>query len=185
MADYLSLISKHTAGEHEQTVPAFIIHSALVTKKALDIANKHLQNNPQASIDLRLLEEIGMLHDIGIFKTETPFLFTSGDGPYVTHLSKGARLLEQEGLPVHASAARTHSDISAEDIQQASLPLPPSNYSPQTPEEEILSLADKFYSKRFNELFKERSVQEVRAYLRGYGEAAVERFNKLYARYCE
>ncbi len=185
MVDYLSLISKHTEGEHPQTVPAFIIHSALVTNKALGIARRYVEKNPDAQVDLTLLEEMGMLHDIGIFETQTPFLFTTGQGPYITHLSKGARLLEQEGLPLHANAARTHSDISSEDIQKQDLPLPEEEYTPQTPEEEILSLADKFYTKRFDSLFTERSLPEVREYLRGYGVAAVERFNELYAKYCE
>lgn len=185
MVDYLSLISKHTRGEHEQTVPAFIIHSALVTKKALDIARDYLERNPAADIDLRLLEEMGMLHDIGVFSTDTPQLFTQGEGPYITHLSEGAHLLEQEGLPLHASAARTHSDITRAEIVDGDLPLPAEDHVPSSPEEEVLSVADKFYAKRFDSLFDERSLAEVREYLRGYGEDSLARFDVLYAKYCE
>ena len=185
MNDYLALISKYTQGEHEQTVPAFIIHSALVTKKALDIAQKYMQKNPDVRIDLRLLEEMGMLHDIGIFKTKTPFLFTQGEGSYVTHLSKGAAILEAEGLPLHANAARTHSDITPQEIRENNLSLPPGKYTPQSVEEEILVLADLFYTKRFDSLFEERSVETIQKYSSKYGADAVKRFNELHAKYCE
>ena len=185
MNDYLALISKYTQGEHEQTVPAFIIHSALVTKKALDIAQKYMQKNPDVRIDLRLLEEMGMLHDIGIFRTQTPPLFTRGQGPYITHFTHGADILESERLFRHAQAAKTHSDITKEEIVAQKLPLPAEDHVPTTPEEEIISLADKYYTKRFKELFYERSVEEIREYLAGYGQGAVTRFNELHAKYCE
>ena len=185
MVDYLRLISKHTQGEHEQTVPALIIHSALVTKKALDIANDYLKRHPEKQLDLRLLEEMGMLHDIGIFQTDTPVLFTKGEGPYITHLSKGAKILEAENLPLHANAARTHSTITQEQIRSEELPLPAGEYVPQTPEEEILSLADKFYNKRFEGLFSERSVAEVREYLAQYSDDSVRHFDVVFAKYCE
>ena len=185
MVDYLRLISKHTQGEHEQTVPALIIHSALVTKKALDIANDYLKRHPEEQLDLRLLEEMGMLHDIGIFQTDTPFLYTTGSGPYINHLSKGAKLLEAENLPLHANAARTHHDLTPEEIQEQDLLLPAAEYVPQTPEEEILSLADRFYSKQFESLFTERPVEEVRAYLLDNNPSGLGRFNALFAKYCE
>jgi uncharacterized protein len=185
MIDYLSLITKYTQEEHKQTVPAFIIHSALVTKKALTIAKKYLEKHPNKTLDMRFIEEIGMLHDIGIFQTKTPFLFTKGTGPYITHLAKGSNILEKENLLLHARAARTHANISKEDIKRYNLPLPQAEYTPQSDEEEILALADVYYTKRFDSLFEERSIDSIRVYLEKYGLEAVNRFNALHKKYCE
>lgn len=181
--DYLSLISKHTAGEHPQTVPAFIIHSALVTKKALDIASDYMQKHPEAIIDVRLLEEMGMLHDIGIFHTKDDFLYTTGQGPYITHILHGETVLNQEGHPAHARASRTHMGLTKNNIALRKLPLPAEDHLPETIEEEILCLADTFYSKRFDSLFYERSVNEVREMLAEFGEEALHVFDMLAKKY--
>ncbi len=181
--DYLSLITKHTQGEHPQTVPAFIIHSALVTKKALDIAQNYNTRHPDVNIDRRLLEEMGMLHDIGIFSTENPDLHTTGQGEYITHIDRGAEILIAEGAAHLAGACRTHTGITREQAITRSLPLADENHMPETMEEEILCLADFFYSKRFDSLFYERSAEEVREHLRPYGQAAVQVFDDLAAKY--
>ncbi len=181
--DYLSLISKHTAGEHKQTVPAFIIHSALVTKKALDIAHKYQQAHPKANINFRLLEEMGMLHDIGIFRTNEPKLFTKGDDPYITHILHGAAILEEEGLPTHARASLTHTGITRRNIEQNNLPLPLQDYLPETIEEEILCLADTFFSKRFDSLFDERTPVQAREMVSGFGEEALTVYDTLCEKY--
>lgn len=181
--DYLSLLSKHTAGQHPMTVPALIIHSTLVTKKALDIAYAHVQRNPDTHIDFRLLEEMGMLHDIGIFSTNTPSLFTTGEGDYITHITHGERILAEEGLPRHARAAATHINIPKEEIEAYNLTLPVKDHLPETIEEEILTLADFFYSKRFAHLFYEYTQEEIREMMRRYGEGAAERFEALAKKY--
>lgn len=181
--DYLSLISKHTQGEHPRTVPALIIHSALVTKKALDIGFAYKKKHPEAEIDFRLLEEMGMLHDIGIFSTNTPMLHTTGEGAYITHITHGARILEDEGLSKHARAALSHTAISKEEIIEQDLDLPPQDFVPQTIEEELLCLADFFYSKRFETLFHEHSPQQIEDMMRQYGEKAAKRFVRLAEKY--
>lgn len=181
--DYLSLISKHTEGQHPKTVPAFIIHSALVTKKALDIARAYAEKHPEVDIDFRLLEELGMVHDIGIFRTETPALFTNGNGEYLTHITHGVEILEEEGLPTHARAALTHTGISQEQIAARGLPLPDRDHLPETIEEEILCLADFYYSKNFSRLFCERTPQEIRRYMAQYGQEAVAVYDRLAKKY--
>lgn len=183
MTDYLSLLSEITDGEHHQTVPAFIIHSSLVTKKALDIAKKYLQKNPEAELDLRLLEEICMLHDVGIFSTDTPPLFTNGELPYLSHLTMGHQLLAQKGLLEHASAARNHTPIWKEEILSKALPLPPEDHVPTNEMEEILFLADSHYSKKFSELFSERTLEQMRDYLQQFPKKLAE-FDRLWEKYC-
>jgi uncharacterized protein len=183
MVDYLSLISKYTQEEHEQTVPAFIIHSTLVTQKALQIARSYTEHTGE-EIDLQLLEEMGMLHDIGIFRTKEPVLFTTGDGPYITHLHHGSEILKKEGLELHARAARTHASISLDEIKEQNLPLPDKGYVPETSEEEILHIADQFFSKNFKHLFDERTHKQVLEYLNQYP-TKKKRFISLFNKYCE
>ena len=125
-----------------------------------------------------------MLHDIGVFRTDTPFLFTTGEGPYITHLTHGEELLREEGFRVHARAARTHQAISAEDVRERGLPLPERDHLPQSPEEEVLALADYFYSKKFDSLFAERTPAQIRTYYERHGRS-VQQFDRLYAKYCE
>jgi uncharacterized protein len=179
--NYLEVISRHTRDEHEHTVPAFIIHSALVTNKALEIARDYLQRNPDAKIDLRFLVEASMLHDIGIFRVDEPRLHTKGALPYIAHAQTGYELLLEEGLPRHALVARNHVAITASEVREQGLPLPEEDHLPTTPEEELVFVADQFYSKVFGDLFAERSLDEVRAYLDRLGKRG--HFDELWAKY--
>ncbi len=181
--DYLSLISKHTSGEDPRTVPAFIIHSALVTKKALDVASSFLERHSDAKIDLRLLEEMGMLHDIGIFRVEEPMLFTHGPQPYLSHLTRGREILEEEGLPVHARAAIAHSGIPKSHVVEKELPLEHVDHLPKTSEEELLYLADQFFTKRFSQLFQERSLEQTRSYVEKHGKDRLAFFDSLWKKW--
>ena len=54
-----------------------INHSSDVTKKALDIARNH----PELNINIQFVREAGMLHDIGIFKTNAPSIDCHGEYP--------------------------------------------------------------------------------------------------------
>ena len=44
----------------------YMSHCTDVTNKAISIVNKH----PELAVDIKFIEEAGMLHDIGIFKTK-------------------------------------------------------------------------------------------------------------------
>jgi uncharacterized protein len=59
-----------------------ITHGNAVAKKALEIAKRIPQYNP----DLKFIEEAAILHDIGIFLTNTPSIGCFGDHPYVCHV---------------------------------------------------------------------------------------------------
>ena len=143
-------------------------HSRLVTQRALKIGRALQKKQP---VDLQFVAEAAMLHDIGIFMTDTPSLGCSGEGPYLCHGIKGRQLLEAEGLPRHALVCERHIGVglTAEEIREQGLPLPQHDMLPLTLEEQIICYADLFYSKDQNKLHKQKAPAKVRKVLAKYG----------------
>lgn len=158
-----------------------IIHSVLVTAKALQLARDYLDEHPKAAIDTAFLEEAAMLHDIGIYRCDSPAIMCTGAEPYVRHGVLGREILEQEGLQRHALVCERHTGagITRDDVVQQALPLPERDYMPVSLEEKIICLADKFYSKKPKKLFKEKSLEKIRKNLEKYGAQMAERFDTL------
>ena len=154
-----------------------VIHAALVTKKALEIAKRV----PKLKPDLEFIQEAGMLHDIGIFRTKAENIDCHGDKPYLCHGYLGKEILEKEGLPKHALVCERHTGvgITKEEIEKNDLPLPARDLMPITVEEEIICFADKFYSKNPESLREEKSLDEIREELSKFGKDKVEKFNKM------
>ncbi|MEA3544411.1 MAG: HD domain-containing protein [Thermodesulfobacteriota bacterium] len=153
-------------------------HSRLVTKKSLKIARDLLSQGK--SIDLKFVAEAAMLHDIGMFLTDTPELGCNGEGSYLQHGIKGKELLEKEGLFKHARVCERHIGVglTAAEIEQQQLPLPARDMQPETLEEQIICYADLFYSKGKNKLGQEKQPEEVRGKLKRYGKDKVEVFDR-------
>src|SRR5262245_16879642 len=132
----LELIARHYASS-----PALhhllVVHSVLVTQKALAIARDYLERHPQATIDLDLLTEASLLHDIGIKHCHAPDILCHGTEPYIRHGLLGRRMLEAEGLPRHAlfCVRHTGSGIPREEVRAQGLPLPEDDYLPVSLEE--------------------------------------------------
>ncbi len=145
-----------------------IKHSENVTKKALEIAeaNKHL--NP----DLVFIKEAAMLHDIGIFLTDSPGLGCFGQERYICHGFLGREVLEKEGYPKHGLVCERHIGlgITLEEIEREKLPLPRREMVPISVEEEIICFADKFFSKNKDRLDKEKTLEEVKRKAHKYGD---------------
>jgi len=150
-------------------------HGEQVAAKALTIADRP----GFESVDKGFLFEAAMLHDIGIFLTDTPVLGCHGSQPYICHGVLGRELLENRGLPRHALVCERHVGVglSARDIEEQQLPLPVRDMQPQTIEEEIICYADKFFSKNGTNGQKSRTAEEVTALLGRYGRAPVRRFH--------
>ena len=150
-------------------------HSESVAKKALEIAKKAKNFNP----DLKFIKEASMLHDIGMFLTNAPKIECSGKEPYICHGVLGRELLEKEGFPRHALVCERHVGVgmSIEDIKSEKLPLPKRNMLPVSIEEEIICFADKFFSKKEGQLSKEEKVSEIKKELLKYGKDKEERFD--------
>ncbi|KGN71348.1 HD domain-containing protein [Porphyromonas sp. COT-239 OH1446] len=157
-----------------------IDHSHDVTTLALEVAQRH----PELEPDLAFIEEAAMLHDIGIFLTRAPKIDCYGASPYMLHGYLGAELLRHKhGLYRHAMVAERHtgSGLMPEDIRQMGLDLPEGIYYPCSVEEQIICYADKFFSK--SKLGQCHSLDKVRRSMLKYGEAALERFDRLHERF--
>jgi len=149
-------------------------HGEQVAAKALAVAD-HLE---AGELDRKFLREAAMLHDIGIFLTDTPSLGCNGDQPYIRHGTLGRELLEGHGLHRHALVCERHVGVglSVADIRRQQLPLPLRDMRPATLEEEVICYADKFYSKNKPPGAPPRSVASIVESLRRYGKSPAKRF---------
>ena len=87
-------------------------HGQQVANKAVEVAARvsHLKPN------LNFIKEAAMLHDIGIFETNTPELGGTGIHPYVCHGYLGRKILENKGFPMHALVCERHVGVGTRDI---------------------------------------------------------------------
>jgi uncharacterized protein len=142
-------------------------HGQQVANKAVEVAARvsHLKPN------LNFIKEAAMLHDIGIFETNTPELGCTGKHPYVCHGYLGKKILEKKGFPMHALVCERHVGvgISSEEIRRYHLPLPERDMIPITIEEQIICFADKFYSKNGKTDGREESEEDILNALYRYG----------------
>ena len=158
-----------------------VTHSVLVMKKALAIAVDFQARNPQTEIDLAFIYEAAMLHDIGIYRCHAPELFCAGSEAYVRHGLIGCEILESEGLPRHALVCERHTGagISRDDVIRQALPLPRRDYLPESLEEKIICLADKFYSKTPHKLFREKKLHKIQKKMEQWAPETAARFEEF------
>lgn len=151
MADPLKIIKKYYE-PHPLAFRLLVEHGEAVKRKALEIAERLKDRNP----DIDFIIEASMLHDIGMIHTHSPLLGCYGKRPYICHGYLGRLMLEQEGLPLHGLVAERHvgTGITIEDIKKKSLPLPLRDMVPESLEEKIICVADKFFSKIENPIPK-------------------------------
>ena len=151
-------------------------HGELVAERALRAAARVAHLQP----DLAFIREAAMLHDVGIFLTDSPEIDCHGCEPYIRHGIFGRDILDALGLPRHGLVCERHVGvgISAEDIGRFNLPLPARDMRPATIEEQIICYADKFFSKNRDGASREKPVPEIVAGLRPYGADKMERFKE-------
>jgi len=135
--------------------------------------------------DVNFILEAASIHDIGIFKTNSPQLYCYGEFPYLCHGYLGSELLVAEGYPDHALVCERHIGvgITSEEIISNKLPLPLRDYVPISVEEQIICFADTFFSKSDN-LMREKSVDEVRKSVKRFGNTHLARFNDWCEIFC-
>ena len=177
-------IIRHFYPEDTPLRRLLLLHSTQVRDKALSILG-----NPALSaleIDLQLVNDGAMLHDIGIFRCDAKAIYCEGSEPYLKHGIIGAELLRDYGkemgldMEPYARICERHtgSGLSREDIELQHLPLSPEgSYLPITLEEKLVCLADKFYSKTSPE--KEKSMEGVIKSLSKFGPATIARFEDM------
>jgi uncharacterized protein len=151
-----------------------VAHGEQVACKALAAARRV----PEMKPDLEFIETAAMLHDIGIFLTNSPGFGCYGKQPYICHGILGSELLKQKGRPRLALVCERHVGvgISRADIQSRNLPLPHRDMIPQSVEEQSICYADKFFSKNGNGRSAEKSIAEIIDNLSRYGPEKVRRF---------
>ena len=175
-----------------------ILHSEKVRDKAFSILETARQNNSFTgllSIDEQLVNDGALLHDIGIGRTHGPGIHCEGSEPYICHGIIGARMLrdliegnrcsdfsvEPERLEQIARICERHTGagLSVKDIVNQNLPItPPRDLVPETLEEKLVCLADKFYSKS-GDPSKEKDFERVKRSMMKFGADSTARFEKL------
>lgn len=175
---YQSIIDKYyPAGSRLRDI--YMKHCRQVADKALAIARRlHLP------LDEADIEAAAMLHDIGIFLTDAPGIDCHGTKPYLAHGVEGAALLRSLGVPeTYARVAERHTGagITAEEIINFNLPIPPDDYCPQTLLERLICYADKFYSK--SGTMEEKSIDRVRASMDKFSPATRARFEAIHSEF--
>jgi uncharacterized protein len=155
-----------------------VAHGNQVAQKALKAAEKVSHLEP----DLDFIEMAAMLHDVGIFLTDTPQLGCNGTDPYIRHGVLGYDILTKIGWSQLALVCERHVGvgISVDDVHRFNLPLPAREMVPVSIEEQILCYADKFFSKSGNGSLEtqEKSIDQIIHSLQKYGPDKANRFRK-------
>ena len=158
-------------------------HSIQVRDKALAIlANP---SRPPLDLDSGLVSAGAMLHDIGILQCHAPSILCEGARPYITHGVIGAEMLRDYGrsngidLEPFARICERHTGagLTAREIRLQGLPLPERDFLPETPEEKLVCLADKFFSKSGD--MQAKPIDKVRRSMEKFGADTLERFDTL------
>jgi uncharacterized protein len=161
--------------------PYYVTHVKAVAK----LAQKVLSNNPQLIADAALVQQMALLHDIGIVFTNAPEIGCEGKHPYIMHGFLGRELLEREGYGFLAPICERHVGVglSLEEIKQKELPLPHRDMLPISIEELVVCYADKFFSKSADDLRKPKSLEKIRKGFAKHGPTKLARFELMVAKF--
>jgi uncharacterized protein len=158
------------------TFEILVTHGQQVARKAIEAAEQVSHLKP----DHDFIEKAAMLHDIGILETNSPGLGCHGKHSYICHGILGRQLLEKVGVSEYGLICERHVGvgISADDVRQFNLPLPPRDMVPISIEEQLICYADKFFSKNGSNggKAKQKSVEQIIRGLKRYGADKVKRF---------
>ena len=161
-----------------------------------------------ASVDESLVNAGALLHDIGIGRTHAPSILCEGTENYICHGTIGAEMLRALSLETESASVftpsqaaldtkhmawdkqfieslaricerHTGSGLTREDIVSQGLPIEPArDLLPETLEEQLVCLADKFYSKS-GDLAREKDFERVKRSMMKFGAASMARFEAL------
>ena len=174
--NYALIIGKYYE-EGSALLDLLMTHSEMVARKALAVAEA-----AGLDIDRDFVYQAAMLHDIGIFRCDAPGIYCHGSEPYIRHGVIGASLLRLEGLEAYARVCERHtgSGLTAKEIAETGMPLPPVDFLPETLEEKLICYADKFFSKS-GDPREEKPLDRVRRSMSKFGTESLARFDALHA----
>ena len=172
------ILGLHQIASNITGVPENIIldHSNIVKDISLNIVeNKEIKN-----IDIDLLIDGALLHDIGAY-----FCLNKDYSikiPYIMHGILGEQFLIDHKINLKIARFASHHTgvgILKDDIKRLQLPLPMKNFIPETTEEEIVCYADNFHSKRGT--FS--TFDDIKIELEQYGNDKIKRLNEFKKKY--
>ena len=159
----------------------------LLLKHSLQVRGKAFQIMARSdlALDREAVSAGALLHDLGIVRCHAPGILCFGELPYISHGVAGAEMLRaygsENGLDCEAFARicerHTGSGLTAEDIRSQHLPLPVRDFVPETDEEVLICLADKFFSKSGG--MEEKSFSSARRSMAKFGDASLARFDAM------
>lgn len=182
--DFLAIIHHFYRDEPELEL-LLLHHSKQVCDKALQI----MYASGRSDIDGRTVICGAMLHDIGIIRCNAPGILCCGKEDYISHGVCGREMLAgysaATGVELECFGRicerHTGSGLTAADVINQKLPLEVRDYLPETPEEKLICLADKFFSKSGK--MHEKPLDKVRHSMAKFGKESAERFEQLCAEF--
>lgn len=147
-------------------------HSRQVAERCHEV----LANHPELNLDVLLIHNGAMLHDIGIKETDAPGIHCHGTAHYLFHGILGARILRKEGLEYEARICERHTGtgLTPQIFADHGLEMPLGIFTPLTMEEKLVCYADKFFSKSHPD--HTRTLTEAVRSLEKFGDDCVETF---------
>ena len=160
-------------------------HSVCVRDKALWLIRE--TGWRRYGLDPQRVGRAALLPDIGVSRCHAPGIHCMGSEPYLRHGLIGGELLRAYGsahhldLEEYARVCERHtgSGLTAGEIREQGLPLPPQDFLPETPLEKLICYADKFFSKSGDG--GEKPWDAVLASFRRFSPSATERLLALHA----
>jgi len=181
----LDIIDRFYAAGDPELKRMLLKHSFQVLGKAREIMSDPA--NDRMVLDPGVVTAGSLLHDVGISKCHAPDIYCFGTEPYIAHGIIGGELLRELGrrngteaeMEVFARICERHTGtgLSAEDIRRQHLPLPERDFRPETPEEKLICLADKFYSK--SGTMEEKKPERILRSMEKFGPETIARWHEL------
>lgn len=168
----IELLGRYFEGD---TLAIVTGHGSAVSGLALKVCHRIGLTGDES----RFVEEAALLHDIGVCRIHAPKLGLESGFPYIMHGILGREILESEGFPRHALVCERHIGVglTVEDIVRQGLPLPQRDMTPLTTAEQIVCFADLFYSKSPGRIMLQKTPEQVRSKLAGFGEGKARIFD--------
>lgn len=134
----------HKYAPHSMAFELVFTHCQIVWELA-----EQLIASAQLAVDVEFVHAACLLHDLGVYRLYLP----NGEidhKNYIKHGVLGHELLAAEGFDENIcriASCHTGVGLTAQEVIDEGLPLPPGDYMARTTEERLIMYADKFHTK--------------------------------------